>query len=56
MALTTVSSLSESFVSGAPVVAEEMGLAKGNADIPLSKVGPKESPTEATIEENKIHS
>ena len=58
MALTTVSSLSESFVSGAPVVAEEIGLAKENPAIPLSKVDQRnstESPMEAT-KEVKVHS
>jgi cleavage and polyadenylation specificity factor subunit 3 len=59
MALTTVSSLSESFVSGAPVVAEEIGLAKENPAIPLAKVDQEgnstESPMEAT-EEVKVHS
>lgn len=59
MALTTVSSLSESFVSGAPVVAEEMGLAKEYPVIPLSKVEQEgnstASPMEAT-EEVKVHS
>ena len=59
MALTTVSSLSKSFVSGAPVVAEEMGLAKENPAIPLSKVEQErnstESPMEAT-EEVKVGS
>ncbi|KIM45434.1 hypothetical protein M413DRAFT_442111 [Hebeloma cylindrosporum] len=59
MALTTVSSLSESFVSGAPVVAEEMGLAKENSQIPLSKVEKEGNETESPMdapEEVKVQS
>jgi cleavage and polyadenylation specificity factor subunit 3 len=59
MALTTVSSLSESFVSGAPVIAEEMGLAKENPAIPFSKVEQEGKLTESSMEateEVKVHS
>lgn len=51
MALTTVSSLSESFVSGAPVVADESGLAKEKPEFLLSEIEQEEGLKEASMED-----
>ncbi|KAF8971137.1 beta-lactamase-like protein [Flammula alnicola] len=51
MALTTVSSLSESFVSGAPVVAEDVGLSKEKADVLL----PATEDIEEAVDDLEIH-
>jgi len=56
MALTTVSSLSESFMSGAPVVAEETGLAKERPDFPLSEIEQEEKGSTEATKEVKVHS
>ena len=48
MALTTVSSLSESFVSGSPAVADEMGSAKEKPRFPSSEIEQEESLTRSS--------
>ena len=56
MALTTVSSLYESFVSGAPVVAEETGLAKESPGFPLSEIEQEEKLSGSSMEATQVHS